>query len=84
MQHIQAHLGDVALELKGLTLAKQSPFGTALQDIALQVRAGEIVGVAGVSGNGQQEFMAALSGEDTRAPAGSITLFGKEDRKSVV
>ena len=78
LQHIQAHLGDVALELKGLTLAKQSPFGTSLQDIALQVRAGEIVGVAGVSGNGQQEFMAALSGEDTRAPAGSITLFGKD------
>jgi general nucleoside transport system ATP-binding protein len=78
LQHIQAHLGDVALELKGLTLAKQSPFGTSLQDIALQVRAGEIVGVAGVSGNGQQEFMAALSGEDTRAPAGSIRLFGQD------
>jgi general nucleoside transport system ATP-binding protein len=78
LKHVQAHLGDVALELKGLTLAKQSPFGTALQDIALQVRAGEIVGVAGVSGNGQQEFMAALSGEDTRAPAGSIKLFGKD------
>jgi general nucleoside transport system ATP-binding protein len=78
LKHLQAHLGDVALELKGLTLAKQSPFGTSLHDIALQVRAGEIVGVAGVSGNGQQEFMAALSGEDTRAPAGSITLFGKD------
>jgi general nucleoside transport system ATP-binding protein len=78
LQHIQANLGPVALELKGLTLAKQSPFGTSLQDIALQVRAGEIVGVAGVSGNGQQEFMAALSGEDTRAPAGSITLFGQD------
>ena len=78
LQHVQAHLGELALEIKGLTLAKQSPFGTALKDIALQVRAGEIVGVAGVSGNGQQEFMAALSGEDTRAPAGSITLFGKD------
>ena len=32
------------------------------------MRAGEIVGIAGVSGNGQQELMAALSGEDPRAP----------------
>ncbi len=78
LQHIQSKLGAVALELKGLSLAKQSPFGTTLADIALQVLAGEIVGVAGVSGNGQQEFMAALSGEDTRAPAGSIQLFGKD------
>ena len=44
------------------------------------VRAGEVVGIAGVSGNGQQELMAALSGEDTRAPAGSITLFEQRHR----
>jgi len=42
------------------------------------VRAGEIVGIAGVSGNGQQELMAALSGEDPRAPAGSVQLFGQD------
>ena len=36
--------------------------------ISFEVRAGEIVGIAGVSGNGQQELMAALSGEDRRAP----------------
>ena len=78
LKHVQAHVGELALELKGLSLVKQSPFGTSLADIALQVRAGEIVGVAGVSGNGQQEFMAALSGEDTRAPAGSIRMFGND------
>ena len=49
-----------------------------LADIGFEVRAGEIVGIAGVSGNGQQELMAALSGEDTRAPAGSILLFGDD------
>jgi ABC-type uncharacterized transport system ATPase subunit len=76
LQHREAKLGDVALHIEALSLAKQSPFGTTLADIALQVRAGEIVGVAGVSGNGQQEFMAALSGEDPRAPRGSIRLFG--------
>jgi len=45
-----------------------------LQGIDLQVRAGEVVGIAGVSGNGQRELLYALSGEDTRAPAQSITL----------
>ena len=78
LKHVQARLGAVALDINGLSLDKQSPFGTNLKDIALQVRAGEIVGVAGVSGNGQQEFMAALSGEDTRAPQGSIKLFGQD------
>jgi simple sugar transport system ATP-binding protein len=42
----------------------------------LNVRAGEVVGIAGVSGNGQRELMYALSGEDTRASAGMVTLFG--------
>ena len=78
LQHIQARLGDVALQVRGLTLAKQSPFGTDLQDIGFEVKAGEIVGVAGVSGNGQQELMAALSGEDPRAPAGAVSLFGHD------
>jgi ABC-type uncharacterized transport system ATPase subunit len=45
-----------------------------LTDITLQVRAGEVVGIAGVSGNGQRELLYALSGEDCRAPAGSIRL----------
>lgn len=78
LKHVPPHVGQEALGLSALTLDKTSPFGTSLADIALQVRTGEIVGVAGVSGNGQQEFMAALSGEDARAPAGSIRLFGKD------
>jgi simple sugar transport system ATP-binding protein len=41
------------------------------------VRAGEIVGIAGVSGNGQQELLAALSGEDQRAAPSMIMLAGK-------
>jgi simple sugar transport system ATP-binding protein len=78
LRHAAPTPGAVALEVKGLRLERQDVFGTSLQDIALQVRAGEIVGVAGVSGNGQQEFMAALSGEDRRAARGSITLFGQD------
>jgi len=70
--------GALALELKGLSLPKAEPFGTALEGIALRLHAGEILGVAGVSGNGQQELMAALSGEDARAPRGSVQLFGQD------
>jgi simple sugar transport system ATP-binding protein len=78
LQHKASVAGAVVLAVQGLSLPQQDPFGTTLKDIAFEVRAGEIVGVAGVSGNGQQELMAALSGEDTRAPAGSIKLFSRD------
>jgi simple sugar transport system ATP-binding protein len=78
LQHQASQAGAVVLSVQQLSLPQQDPFGTTLKDMRFEVRAGEIVGVAGVSGNGQQELMAALSGEDTRAPAGSITLFGRD------
>ncbi|WP_144329074.1 ABC transporter ATP-binding protein [Tepidimonas charontis] len=74
----RAASGDVMLEVRGLTLERPSPYGTALRDVALQVRAGEIVGIAGVSGNGQSELLEVLSGESTAAPAGSIRLRGED------
>ncbi len=78
LQHATRQTGEVVLAVDRLSLAKASPFGTTLVDIGFDVRAGEIVGVAGVSGNGQQELMAALSGEDRRSPAGSIRLRGTD------
>ena len=78
LQHRPAKLGAVVLDVRGLTLAKEDQFGMNLADIRFDVKAGEIVGIAGVSGNGQQELMAALSGEDTRSPTDSIRLFGKD------
>jgi simple sugar transport system ATP-binding protein len=77
LQHRPARTGEVALSARGLALAKQDPFGTTLQGISFELRAGEILGIAGVSGNGQQELMAALSGEDRRALPGSLQLFGQ-------
>ena len=59
--------GAVVLEVKQLDLRSDDQFGVELQQIALNVRAGEVVGIAGVSGNGQKELLLALSGEDTRA-----------------
>lgn len=78
LSHQPAKLGPVALEVNALQLPAIDQFGVALERLELQVRAGEIVGIAGVSGNGQPELMAVLSGEDTRAPAGSIKLFGSD------
>jgi len=69
--------GETVLAVAGLSLASAEPFGTDLHDIALQVRSGEVVGIAGVSGNGQRELLQALSGEDPRAPAQSIRVAGK-------
>jgi simple sugar transport system ATP-binding protein len=75
LHHGQAHAGDAVLQVRGLALSPQDRFGVRLDAIGFDVRAGEIVGIAGVSGNGQQELMAALSGEDPRAPADTIRLF---------
>jgi simple sugar transport system ATP-binding protein len=69
--------GDVRLDLRGFSMAARDPFGTALRRVDLEVRAGEIVGIAGVSGNGQKELLAALSGETLGAHEGSISLCGR-------
>jgi simple sugar transport system ATP-binding protein len=78
LEHVARAPGEVVLSVKGLSLTRQDPFGVDLEDIDLQVRAGEVVGLAGVSGNGQKELLWALSGEDTRAGqqcgAASVTL----------
>ena len=69
--------GEIVLEVKQLDLAREDQFGVDLQQVALQVCAGEVVGIAGVSGNGQKELLYALSGEDTRAAPGAIVLKGQ-------
>ncbi|MGH1368436.1 MAG: ABC transporter ATP-binding protein [Maritimibacter sp.] len=55
--------GAVLLEVDGLSLPPSSAFGTALKDLRFTLREGEILGIAGVAGNGQDELLAALSGE---------------------
>ncbi len=73
--------GAAALSVNALDLAREDQFGVDLEGISLQVRAGEIVGIAGVSGNGQRELLYVLSGEDRRAVANSIELFGEPAAK---
>ena len=65
----KAHdLGDVSLAISGLSVASPGAFGTSLKDISLELRQGEVLGVGGVAGNGQDELLAALSGELKTAP----------------
>jgi simple sugar transport system ATP-binding protein len=60
-----------------LSLAAEQPFGTDLRSIAFEVRAGEIFGIAGLAGNGQNELFAALSGERPAARAATIRIDGR-------
>ncbi len=61
---------------RALSLPKIGDFGMALKEVSFSVRAGEILGVAGVAGNGQNELMEALSGE-VASPDQMILLEGK-------
>lgn len=77
LTHQDRQPGAVMFEVKNLSLSKEDQFGVDLSKVNLQVRAGEVVGIAGVSGNGQRELLYALSGEDTRAQAQDIQLQGQ-------
>ena len=70
--------GRVVLRMAGLSHASDDPFGVDLRDIHLEVRAGEIVGIAGVSGNGQQELLRAVSGEEPLAEKHPVQICGTE------
>jgi general nucleoside transport system ATP-binding protein len=78
LEHRELKAGDAVLRVNALTLSREDQFGVDLEAISLQVRAGEVVGIAGVSGNGQKELLYALSGEDTRADAPMIELLGRD------
>ncbi|TDW15314.1 ABC transporter ATP-binding protein [Kribbella kalugense] len=67
---------DVVLRVEGLTVIDERGF-TAVDDVDLEVRAGEIVAVAGVQGNGQTELAEALLGL-IQIAAGTISLDGED------
>jgi general nucleoside transport system ATP-binding protein len=77
LEHHERKPGEVVLKVNDLHLPREDQFGIDLDAITLQVRSGEVVGIAGVSGNGQQELLYALSGEDVRAQPAAVEVFGK-------
>ncbi len=64
------------LVINGLSLPRDDPFGTDLENIRLALRGGEILGIAGVAGNGQKELLAALSGERKSPDPDHIRIAG--------
>jgi ABC-type uncharacterized transport system ATPase subunit len=64
------------LVIHRLSLEPDDPHGTYLKEVSLEVRGGEIVGIAGVSGNGQDELFSALSGERLSPGEGTIVIDG--------
>ncbi|MEO8249141.1 MAG: ABC transporter ATP-binding protein [Burkholderiales bacterium] len=69
--------GETALFVDRLALPRAHGFGVDLDMVSLKVRAGEIVGLAGVSGNGQKELLDVIVGEDRRMPQKTLRLFNK-------
>lgn len=70
-------VGQVRFEMKKISLAGEGTHGKALKHVSLSVRSRQILGIAGVAGNGQSELFAAMSGETTVAQDQSILIDGQ-------
>lgn len=72
--------GEKRLELIGLDYTPDDPFAVPLSKISLTVRAGEIIGIAGISGNGQSDLAMLISGETTlsNGEQDRIFMMGKD------
>lgn len=82
-QRTEQRHDTTALSIRNLNFTPADPFGVTLKDLNLEVKAGEILGIAGVAGNGQDELMALLSGEELvsrKQQTFNIELFGHELR----
>lgn len=69
--------GGEALIVTDLVMEPDDPFGTRLDHVSLTVKAGEILGIAGVAGNGQTELLHALAGEKLVQPRDAIRIESK-------
>jgi len=78
LEHHERIAGEVVLRTQHLHLPRLDAFGVDLQGIQLEVRVGEVVGIAGISGNGQQELFNALSGEDQRCASAMVQIAGQD------
>ena len=65
------------LSVQDLSMPQPHPFAVALNGITLEVKAGEVMGIAGIAGNGQGELFDALSGERPCQTANSVEIDGK-------
>ena len=75
--------GDVVLSVRDVTVASKTHKNNSVKGVTFDVRAGEIVCLAGIDGNGQTEFVHALAGLE-KLVSGSITLCGKDITKASI
>lgn len=75
-----ARPGSEVLSIRHMNVASRTSSKLAVKDVSMSVRAGEIVCIAGIDGNGQSEFIYGLTGLEPLAPAHGtkITLGGKD------
>ena len=73
----EAKPGESILKVEGLTVASKSHGNNAVKNISFEVRAGEIVCIAGIDGNGQSECVYALTGLE-KATSGKVTLLSED------
>ena len=75
--------GETVLKVTGLTVPSKVHHNNAVKNVSFQVRRGEIVCIAGIDGNGQTEFVYALSGLE-KISAGRIELCGRDVTRSTI
>ncbi len=75
--------GKVVLSVRDVTVSSKTNKNNAVKNVSFDVRAGEIVCLAGIEGNGQSEFIAALTGLE-KISGGKITLSGKDITKETI
>ncbi len=78
-----AQPGEVVLDVKNLTMPSKRSKKNAVNDVSFQVRAGEIVCIAGIDGNGQSELVFGISGLEN-VSGGSISLCGTDITKAPI
>ncbi len=79
----EATVGDVVLSVKDVTVPSKTSKKNAVRNVSFEVRAGEIVCLAGIEGNGQSELVSALTGLD-KMSSGEIRLLGKDITKASI
>ena len=77
VQKTEANPGEVILDIEGMSVASKLSKKNAVENVSFQVRAGEIVCIAGIDGNGQSELVYGISGLEPLT-AGKISLCGKD------
>lgn len=76
VEHKQAHAGEVVLQVEDLYTSGEKEL-SKIRGVSMNVRAGEIVGIAGIDGNGQSEFIEAIAGL-RKVEKGKVILGGKD------